>query len=118
GPPPPSSPPARCSPPCSTAPDAPTPPTSPAPCPPDDRDPATTDATWDRGDHTHALPAYIAISQARSPRPGWQHQGIPAPHVNAGAAKLGQPGDVLLEDRSAARHHQRANNQVGQTDEH
>ena len=59
GPPPPSSPPARCSPPCSTAPAAPTSPTSPtspAPCPPDDRDPATTDATRDRDDHTHALP--------------------------------------------------------------
>src|SRR5258707_11475666 len=56
GPPPPFSPPARCSPPCSTAPAAPTPPTSPPPCPPDDRDPATTDATRDRDDHTHALP--------------------------------------------------------------
>src|SRR5712671_4218683 len=59
--------------------------------------------------------AHIAISHARSPRPGWQDQGIPAPHVNAGAAEQGQPGDVLPEDRSAARHHQRASNQVGQT---
>jgi hypothetical protein len=40
--------------------------------------------------------AHIAISHARSPRPGWQDQGIPAPHVNAGAAEQGQPGDVLL----------------------
>jgi hypothetical protein len=41
-------------------------------------------------------PAHIAISQARSPRPGWQDQGIPAPHVNAGAAEQGQPGDGTL----------------------
>jgi len=39
--------------------------------------------------------AHIAISHARSPRPGWQDQGIPAPHVNAGAAEQGQPGDVF-----------------------
>jgi hypothetical protein len=30
------------------------------------------------------------------PRPGWQDQGIPAPHVNAGAAEQGHPGDVPL----------------------
>jgi hypothetical protein len=57
-------------------------------------------------------------SPTAQPRPGWQDQAIPAPHVNAGAAEQGQPGDVLPEDRSAARHHQRASNQVGQTAEH
>ena len=53
--------------------------------------------------------AHIAISQARSPGPAG---------LNAGAAEQGQPGDVLPEDRSAVRHHQRASKQVGQTDEH
>ena len=57
--------------------------------------------------------AHIAISHARSPRPGWQDQGIPAPHVNAGAAEQGQPGDVLPEDRSAARHLLRAPDRGG-----
>ena len=41
-------------------------------------------------------PLISPYPQARSPRPGSQHQGIPAPHVNASAAEQGQPGDVPL----------------------